>query len=146
MAGRPTKYNFELAKEICEQLYDKSLSDVLRSKKNYPARSTFFLWKRENSELSDLYVNIAQDKGVLFIEEIDQTIIDLKNGKIDPSTANVIIQALKWKAAKFYPKMFGDKSEVDITSKGEKISTNNYFELPLDELEKKLNERKAKLD
>jgi hypothetical protein len=143
-AGRPIEYNFELAKEICEQLYDQSLTDVLKLKKKYPARSTFFLWKRNNKELSDLYVNIAQDKGILFIEEIDQTIIDLRNGEIGPSTANVIIQTLKWKAAKFYPKMFGDKSELDITTKGQQL--NSYINLPLDELEKKLNERKAKLD
>ena len=122
MAGRPTKYNFNLAKEICERLYDENLTDVLNSDERYPARSTFFLWKRENIELSDLYVNIAQDKGILFIEEIDQTIEDLKSGKIDPSTANVIIQALKWKAAKFYPKMFGDKSELDIKSNGNQIN------------------------
>ena len=122
-----TKYDFKLAKEICEKLYDTetypNLSKVLKSDKRYPARSTFFLWKREHKELSDLYVNIQQDRGELFIEEIDQAVQDLKNGKLEASEANVIIQALKWKAAKFYPKMFGDNKAIDHTPKGESIKT-----------------------
>lgn len=126
-AGRPVTYNFELCKEICVRLYDESLTDVLNSDDRFPARSTFFEWKRNNKELSDLYVNIAQDKGILFIEEIDQTIQDLRDKTIDPSSANVIIQSLKWKAAKFYPKMFGEKSEIDITSKGESIRPKISF-------------------
>ena len=33
--------------------------------------------------------------------------------EIDASTYNTLVQTLKWKMAKFYPKMFGDKIEVD---------------------------------
>ena len=43
------------------------------------------------------------------------------NGEIEPSVANVVMQADKWLSAKFYPKMFGDKT--DITSGGEKIQS-----------------------
>ena len=75
-AGRPVTYDFELCQEICNRLYDEPLTDVLKTDSRFPARSTFFEWKRKNKELSDLYVNIAQDKGILFIEEIDQTIED----------------------------------------------------------------------
>jgi hypothetical protein len=39
----------------------------------------------------------------------------LKEGTYDPSTANVLIQTLKWKAAKYYPKMFGDKVQNEVT-------------------------------
>ena len=46
----------------------------------------------------------------------------LIDGEIEASTANVIIQTLKWKAAKYYPKMFGDSKAVDITTQGEKIN------------------------
>ena len=128
-AGRPDTYDFELCTEICERLYDESLTDVLKNNDKYPARSTFFKWKRENKELSDLYVNIAQDKGILFIEEIDQTIEDLRKGRIEPAAANVIIQSLKWKAAKFYPKMFGEK--LDVTTDNKPIE-NKSINLTID--------------
>lgn len=121
--GRPSTYNFEIAKEICLLTYEMSLTEACESSNRFPDRATFFRWKRENKELCDFYVNIVQDKGILCIEEINKTVKDLKSRIIDPSTANVIIQTLKWQAAKFYPKMFGEKAEYDITSGGEKLST-----------------------
>ena len=48
--------------------------------------------------------------------------------EIDASTYNVLAQTLKWKLAKFYPKVFGDKT--DITSGGEKI-TNTLQEVKI---------------
>jgi hypothetical protein len=45
--------------------------------------------------------------------EIDEIALDLRNGLIDAPTANVLIQTLKWKAAKFYPKMYGDRQTVE---------------------------------
>jgi hypothetical protein len=132
-AGRPSTYNFELCKEICLKLYlpeFKSVGQVLETDERFPARSTFYKWKREHKEISDLYVNIQQDQTHLFIEEIDQTIEDLRSGLIDPSTANVIIQALKWKAAKYYPKMFGDKSEVQQNTTTVNV---NYSDLTKEE-------------
>lgn len=122
IVGRPSTYDFELAKEICLLTYTMSLTDACNSDDRFPDRATFFRWKREHVELCDLYVNIMRDKGILFIEEINDTVEDLKNRKIDASTANVIIQTLKWKSAKFYPKMFGEKSEIDVTTGGEKLS------------------------
>ena len=121
--GRPSTYDFEIGKEICMLTYVMSLTEACESSERFPDRATFFRWKRENKELCDFYVNIVQDKGILCIEEINQTVKDLKNKLIDPSSANVIIQTLKWQAAKFYPKMFGEKAEIDVTSGGEKLST-----------------------
>ncbi len=125
MVGRPSEYDFGLVKAICIRMSEgEKLPEILKGE-GMPARSTFFDWKRTYKDFSDLYVNVQQDKGELFIEEIDETIEDLKKSKIDPSTANVIIQALKWKASKFYPKMYGDK--VDIMSGGEKMPTPITF-------------------
>jgi hypothetical protein len=41
--------------------------------------------------------------------------------EIEASTYNVLAQTLKWKMAKFYPKVFGDK--IDHTTDGEKIQS-----------------------
>lgn len=122
--GRPSTYNLEIGKEICLLTYTMSLTEACNSSDRFPDRATFFRWKREHKELCDFYVNIMRDKGILFVEEMEDTIRELKDPKkanIDPATANVIIQTLKWKAAKFYPKMFGEKAEIDVTTGGEKI-------------------------
>ena len=69
-----------------------------------------------------MYVNSQQDKDIALETEIDDIMQLLRDKKIDPSTANVLIQTLKWKMAKFYPKVFGDK--IDHTTDGEKLPTS----------------------
>ena len=101
--------------------------DILASNDKYPSWSTFRRWKNDNEELRTLYVNSQQDKGIALEKEIDDTLQLLRDGEIDASTANVIIQTIKWKMAKFYPKMFGDK--LDLTTKDEKIESKDPLEL-----------------
>lgn len=115
--ARPSEYNFELCKNICDQIADgENIISVLKDSE-YPSWSTFRRWKNENEELRTLYVNSQQDKGIALENEIDDIMQGLKEGTYDASTANVLIQTLKWKMAKFYPKLFGDK--VDVNNTGE---------------------------
>ena len=53
----------------------------------------------------------------------------VKSGEIDASTGRLLIDTLKWKAAKYYPKMFGDK--IDHTTGGEKINTNSTIQVEI---------------
>lgn len=113
--ARPSEYNYELCLEICDLIADgKHIVDVLNSNDTYPSWSTFRRWKRDNDELQTLYTRSIQDKSEMVIFEINQAMIDLKNGIIDSGQARVLIDTYKWMASKFYPKMFGDK--VDVTS------------------------------
>jgi hypothetical protein len=121
--ARPSEYDFELCKEICEEIANGGyIIDVLDSNDNYPSWSTFRNWKRDHIELQTLYVNAQQDKTEPIIHNIKKVQQMALKGEIDASTANVVIQTDKWLSSKFYPKMFGDKT--DITSGGEKIQTN----------------------
>ena len=123
--GRKT---LDLNVEICDKVADGlNIMDILASNDKYPSWSTFRRWKNDNEELRTLYVNSQQDKGIALEKEIDDTLQLLRDGEIDASTANVIIQTIKWKMAKFYPKMFGDK--LDLTTKDEKIESKDPLEL-----------------
>lgn len=108
--ARPSEYNFDLCIGICEEVANGfNIKTVLSSNSEYPDFSTWCRWKRENIELCNLYVNSIQDKAESVDEEIDQILSMLKHKEIEPSAANVLLQTLKWKASKYYPKMFGDK-------------------------------------
>jgi len=123
-AGRPTTYNLEVALEICEKIsMGENVVDILKKHKKYPSYPTWCKWKRENEELFKLYVNSVSDKAEVLISRMSEIEKKLEDDKISPSAANVLIQSIKWKLAKFYPKMYGEKSELDITSKGEKINS-----------------------
>ena len=121
--ARPSEYNFEMCKAICEDIaIGGYIIDVLDSNETYPSWSTFRHWKREHPELQTLYINAQQDKTEPIIRNIKKVQQMALSGEIDASTANVVIQTDKWLSAKFYPKMFGDK--IDHTTDGEKINQN----------------------
>ena len=121
-AGRPSTYDFELCKKICNEVADgKNIKAVLSSQDKYPVWSTFRIWKQEHIELSTLYIGSIQDKAESVDEQIDNIMNEVHTGKIEPAVANVMMQTLKWKAAKYYPKMFGDSKAVDITTNGESL-------------------------
>jgi hypothetical protein len=142
--ARPSEYNFNLCVEICNQVADgNNIKSVLALKDHYPVFSTWCKWKRENPELSNLYVNSIQDKADSVDAQIDEIWQGCRDGLYDASTANVLIQTLKWKASKYYPKMFGDKT--DITTGGEKLQStaidlSKLSIQALQELEKLQNE------
>jgi len=66
------------------------------------------LWKQDHDELSALYVKAVQDKAESVDEKIDEIMEDAHIRTIEASEAKVRIHNLKWKARKYYPKMFGD--------------------------------------
>lgn len=118
--ARPSEYDFNLCLEICELVANgQNIIRALESKENFPSWPTFRRWKREHEELRTLYINSVQDKAEALENEMDDYRAMLLSKEIDASTYNTLVQTLKWKMAKFYPKMFGDKT--DITSGGEKI-------------------------
>jgi hypothetical protein len=121
--ARLSEYNYDDCEDICEEVANgRNIIDVLDSNNDFPSWSTFRRWKNEHQELQTLYVKAIQDKSEAVIFEIDEICQELRSGKLEASVANVLIQTLKWKAAKFYPKMFGDNKNVDMTTKGQSVN------------------------
>jgi hypothetical protein len=109
-----TNYDYNICVEICNKVANgMNVINVLESdKKRYPVWSTFRNWKHEHVELQTLYTRSIQDKAEMVDYEIDQIMRECRDGLIDFPVARVLIDTLKWKAAKYYPKMFGDKVTV----------------------------------
>jgi len=121
--GRPSEYNFELCKEILE-LVAKGMNIItaLESDERFPSWPCFREWKFNNDELDTLYLRAIRDKAQATDQQIDQIMQEVKSGIIDDRVAKVLIDTLKWKAAKYYPKMFGE--HVDLTSDQKPLSVN----------------------
>lgn len=128
--ARPSEYDFELCKSICDQIADGDNIKSILKQSGYPDWTTFRRWKNEHEELRTLYVSSQQDKGIALEDRLDELEQDLLDEKIDSRTYNVLAQTIKWKMAKFYPKVFGDKVDIDHTSGGEKLPQVTIFQLP----------------
>lgn len=121
--ARPSEYNFELCIEICEEIAKgQNIIRVLDSNDSYPSWPTFRRWKNNNEELRTLYINSQQDKAIALENELDDYRDMLLSKEIDASVYNTLCQTIKWKMAKFYPKVFSDK--IDVTSDNKPIQSN----------------------
>jgi hypothetical protein len=130
--ARLTEYNYELCIEICEEVAEgRNIMRILENNSNFPSWSTFRRWKRDNEELRTLYINAQQDKAEALEKEMDAYRDMLVSKEIDASTYNTLVQTLKWKMAKFYPKVFGDKIQQEHSGeiKGVNLSSLSTQEL-----------------
>jgi hypothetical protein len=130
--ARLTEYNYELCIEICEEVAQgRNIMRILEANSNFPSWSTFRRWKRDNEELRTLYINAQQDKAEALEKEMDDYRDMLVSKEIDASTYNTLVQTLKWKMAKFYPKVFGDKIQQEHSGeiKGVNLSSLSTQEL-----------------
>ena len=131
--ARLTEYDYNLCVEICELIsMGFNVKEALSHEEEYPTFQTWCNWKRQHKELFDLYINAIQDKAEILEQEMDEYRDMLLQKEIDPATYNTLVQTLKWKMSKFYPKMFGDK--IDVTSNQETIKNPPIFnQNPLNE-------------
>ena len=95
---------------------NKSIVKACRDRKVSP--QTFWELKEKDDRIKEQYMLATQFRAEGCVDEIEKTQRDLRNGIIDAPTARVLIDTEKWKACKFYPKMYGDKIDQNIHHSG----------------------------
>ncbi len=112
---------------------------------NKLSSSTFFIWLEEDEIKSKQYARATElraeallDEMMDIVDESDRDIIpmELSDGVFVEKVNHEAIQrsrlrydARKWLISKLNPKKYGDKSEVDVTSKGEKITAISIIDI-----------------
>lgn len=109
---KPNKIDDLLEDILNDVAYEnKSIVKACRDRKVSP--QTFWKLKEKDDRIKEQYTLATQFRAEGCVDEIEKTQRDLRNGIIDAPTARVLIDTEKWKACKFYPKMYGDKQEID---------------------------------
>lgn len=116
-----SKFNMDTVYQICE-LVANGATIKKACKESNISYDAFRNWKNDKDEVFNLYVKAVQDKADVKDDSIEETLEKLERGEIDASTANVIIQTQKWRMSKYYPKMFGQNTSIDVTTQGDKIT------------------------
>lgn len=83
----------------------------------------------ENEELARRYARAQEDRGNAYADKIDEIEEQLRRGEIDAQTARVLIDSQKWKACKFFPRMFGERVQTQfVDEKGnDKDPFDNFY-------------------
>jgi hypothetical protein len=142
--GRPSKYSFKLAVEICQQVASGSegLVKLCALNEHWPVRSVIYLWLFEHEEFSDMYARAKRRQIEVLIDEMIEIADDNSRDTIyrtdhsgnDYEVANnewinrsrTRIDTRKWLAAKLMPKLYGDKIQSEVSGPdGKPIEVNS---------------------
>lgn len=125
-AGRPTTYDFKLAKEICDATASSELGlfHLCEQNPHWPARSTIYLWLRTHKEFSEIYTKAKEDQtevSVGYMQEMmneSHKYEDRETGQIrcDVPMMRLKMDAIKWQAAKLKPRKYGDFKQEELSN------------------------------
>jgi hypothetical protein len=139
--GRPTKFDTDIASQICVRLANGEALRQICLAEGMPAQSTVYLWLTRHPEFSEMYARAREEQADTLADEI-QAIADEtpdlnpiygKNGeliRIELHSAYIQwqknrIDARKWVAAKLKPRKYGDRVAVEGTEDGAPIRTED---------------------
>ncbi len=115
--GRRTTFTAEVGRKICELLADGHSLLAISKMPGMPKISTLQGWAW-NADWSDesFVVNYARARALQAHREFDELKEvegELKAGKIDPHTARVLIDSIKWRLAKMLPRVYGERQHIE---------------------------------
>ena len=136
MAGRPSTFTEELADSICNQIAQGDSLNQISKREGMPDAATVHRWMNKNPDFAANIARAREAQAEFYAESIieiaDELEIDAtykgEDVKLDVSAAAVArnrlrIDARKWHASKLAPKKYGDKLEVDQTTRIADLTT-----------------------
>lgn len=155
--GRPTDYNEEIAREICDTIAEttEGLKSLCESNPHWPCYRAIRNWLRLHKSFMHLYAQAKLEQADYMLEECfkiaDNTMLDSitktsKNGEeyevannewINRSRLRVDLR--KWAASKLAPKLYGDRLVLE-----KKEEENAELLEEISRLRKKLDEQNRK--
>ncbi len=131
--GRPTDYNTDIARQICEYLSNGESLRTVCLREEMPDVGTVFDWFRKYPEFN-LQYGRAKEESADADNEILEDLGDkaIQEAKIvDPKSSSAVVQAyklkadnMKWAMSKKKPKKYGEK--LDMTTNGKDLPTPIY--------------------
>ncbi len=117
MSGRPTKFTDGTGDLICELIAEGS-SASSACKAAGIRLSTLYRWLRSQPAFSNNYARAREDAADTLVDEL----MRIAQEEPDVHRARLKIDARKWIAARMKPKSWGDKFQVDQTTRIEDVS------------------------
>lgn len=119
-----TPYSEDLAIQICSWISSgKSLRSFCMQTDgsqyaDKPTRESVYNWLARVPEFAELYRQARLDRADSIADEVLDVAFDQS---LDPASRRVMVDAMKWMAAKLYPKNYGDRVAVTGAKDGDPI-------------------------
>jgi len=124
--GQPTKYNMQIATEICDAIASTHLGlfDLCEQNPHWPTRETIYLWLRTHKEFSLMYTKAKEDQTEVSVDYM-QALMNEPHKHFDADAGRTIcdvgmmrlkMDAIKWQAAKLKPRKYGDVKQEEVAN------------------------------
>lgn len=98
------------SKIILEISGGKSLRSLLKSNpNNFPQKTIVYEWLNADKEFADNYARAKRYSADEDAERVNDIVDMVERGELDPNSARVMIDALKWTSGKKNPKKYNDR-------------------------------------
>lgn len=119
-AGRPSKYTEDIAIEICARLAEGEPMTKITRDNHIPHPVTVYRWLIDNLEFRNMYESARKDGAHTLASQIqeiaDETPLEVfdeaGNKRYDSGSIShnkLRVEARKWLAAKYLPRVYGDR-------------------------------------
>jgi hypothetical protein len=134
-AGRPTKYNPEIAQLICERVatHDVGLRRLTDMYDDLPDKVTINIWRRKHEEFRSQYAQAKREQIEFLTEDILEIADDSRNDFMESlkeseqgtawrvngdhiNRCKLRVDTRKWLASKLAPKIYGDKLLNEVSA------------------------------
>jgi hypothetical protein len=113
----------QLFEAICFQVSEGRTVKSVLAEPGMPSRKTFDKWRHEHPEAEEIYAAALKTRADDCRDKICDAMSKLEAGTIDPASARVLVEGLKWLAAKDAPARYSDRFEMTGAS-GEPLIAN----------------------
>ncbi len=115
--GRPTDYTPELADSIGADIADGISLRAICRRNDRPSKTTVLKWLAAHDDFAVQYARAREISSEVGYDEIMNAERRLQLPKnhadyLDPHTARVLIDSIKWRLSKLQPKVYGDRLEL----------------------------------
>ena len=100
-------------KKFIELVSDGMSARKACTHKQIPTFMTISKWLRDDADFRDQYKVAMELRAQKIDDDIDDAIELMKYGELDAQQARVVIDTYKWRAAKLYPKFYGENQKVE---------------------------------
>lgn len=111
---KKVKIDEEVFTAICDDMADGMSVEEACANAGVIYRTFRRYVENADEKICQAYTHAREWRGEACLMKIDSIMRKLEAGEIDSASANVLIQTEKWKASKFYPKMYSDTNRTQI--------------------------------